>query len=129
MAETNKTALLLDDDSFLLDLYAKKFEQNGFDIVKTNAPDEALEKLRAGYEPTAIVFDIVMPGMDGYGFLETLQKEKLAPASVKIALTNQTQPEDIERAKQLGADGYIAKASAIPSETVEAVLSIIAQGK
>ncbi len=129
MADTPaaQKVLLVDDDQFLLDLYARKFEMNGFDPVKANSALEALEHLRTGLSPVAIVFDIIMPEMDGYGFLETLGKERLAPGAIKIALSNETEDGGVDRARALGAAGYIAKASSVPSETVQSVLSIMSE--
>ncbi|MDE2213043.1 MAG: response regulator [Patescibacteria group bacterium] len=122
---SSRSVLLVDDDAFLLDLYARKFQQSGFSVVKADTADEALGKLRDGLSPEAVVFDIVMPHIDGYEFLEIMNKERLAPSAVKIALSNQTSEEDVKRAKSLGAQACIGKASAIPSETVEQVLAIM----
>jgi len=59
--------------------------------------------------------------------LETIHKEKLATSSRIIVLSNQGQESDIEKAKALGAHGYIIKASAIPSEVYTETIRIIEQ--
>ena len=123
--ETNtESVLLVDDDTFLLDRYAQKFEMNGFRVVKTNSALHALEELRGGLKPSIIVLDIMMPDMDGYGFLQAMQNEKLAPQAVKVALSSMTDDPGVEKAKSLGADGYMAKASATPSEVIDAILAL-----
>jgi DNA-binding NarL/FixJ family response regulator len=38
-----------------------------------------------------------------------------------ITLSNQSSAQDIERAKKVGVDGYIIKATTIPSEVYEHV--------
>jgi len=124
-ADTRQSILLVDDDQFLLDLYARKFEMNGFAAVRAGSAIEALEKLRGGLTPVAIVFDIIMPEMDGYGFLTALKKDNIAPDAIKIALSNETEDGGVDRARELGADGYIAKASSVPSETVESVIKVM----
>ena len=63
-----------------------------------------------------------MPGMDGLELLKIIKQENLAPDSVIIMLTNQA--DDFEKAKALGVDGYIIKATTIPSEVVDQVLTI-----
>jgi len=131
MTEENKPqrkVLLLDDDQFLLNMYALKFQKSGYDVDSATSGSNALEKLRAGGIYDAIIFDVVMPAMDGFEFAETIKKEKLSPKSILVALTNQGQAEDIERGKKIGVDGYIVKASAIPSEVV-AEVSIILEKK
>ncbi len=59
-----------------------------------------------------------MPIMDGLEFLEKMRGENLAKDSVILILSNQGQSSDIDKAKKLGIDGYIVKATTIPSEVV-----------
>lgn len=119
-----KSIFLIDDDSFLLDMYALKFKECGLPVEAISDAQIALEKIRQGAKPDIILVDIIMPGMNGFDFLEALQKEKLLPEAQLVVLSNQGQPEDIDRATKLGAHGYIIKASAIPSEVCEKVLAI-----
>jgi CheY-like chemotaxis protein len=80
--------------------------------------------LRAGNKPDVILLDIVMPYMDGLELLKTIRTENLAPDAIVVMLTNQSQSSDIERAKELKVDGYIVKASTIPSEVLHEVEKI-----
>jgi two-component system chemotaxis sensor kinase CheA len=120
-----KSVMIVDDDQFLLNMYKLKFENSDYQVNAVTSGLMALEKLRSGIIYDAIIFDIVMPAMDGFEFAETVKKEKLAEKSALIALTNQGQPADIERGKNIGIDGYIIKASTIPSEVVKEVGIII----
>ncbi len=121
-----KLVYLIDDDSFLLDMYALKFKECGLPVEAVSDPKVALDKIRAGANPDIVIVDIIMPGMTGFDFLEALQKENLVPNARRIVLSNQGQQEDIEKATKLGATGYIIKASAIPSEVCDKVLAISA---
>ena len=114
--------LLVDDDQFLRDMYALKFKEKGFTVETAEGGQEALEKLRGGMQPKLLIFDLVMPGIDGFEFLERLQEEKLAEGAMKIVLSNQGQDSDMEKAKSLGATEYIVKANTIPSDVVAKVL-------
>jgi len=118
------TVLIVDDDKFLLDMYRKKFEQDGATVDVATNPDEALAKLRGGAKPDILILDIIMPSMDGVELLATIRKEKLSPDSVVIMLTNESSPEKIEKAKKLGIKGYIVKATRIPTEVVEEAVKI-----
>lgn len=116
--------LIVDDDRFLLDMYSLKFKESGCTIAAEPDSLKALQTLRDGLSPDVILLDIIMPGMTGFDFLEAMRSEKLAPNARIIVLSNQGQEEDIKRAMDLGADGYIVKASAIPSEVLEKTLAI-----
>ena len=120
MTEQNSspTVLLVEDDHFLLDMYSMKFTQGGFAVESCQSSSEALTSLRGGVKPAAILFDIVMPGDDGFSLLRSIKKEKLAQGACLIALTNQSSDPDRKQALELGADQYVIKASMIPSEVV-----------
>lgn len=121
--------LFVDDDKFLLDMYAVKFSKNNFDVHTSLNPEEALKKIRDGFEPDILLLDIVMPGMDGIELLSIIRKENLLKNSVIIILTNQGLPDDIAHAKKLNVDGYIIKATTIPSEVLSEVQRIYSSSK
>lgn len=123
MAEKYKV-LLVDDDRFLLEMYRKKFEENSVEVDVAVGSTEALAKLRDGAKPDILLLDIIMPALDGIELLETIRKENLIPDSTIIMLTNESDREKIEKAKELGIRGYIVKATSIPSEVVEETLKI-----
>lgn len=121
---------LVDDDRFLLDLYAVKFRNAGHEASVFSGGEELLATLRkeGAASPDAILLDLIMPGMSGFEALETMRKERLVPKAKVIILSNQGQDSDIEKAKKLSADGYIIKASAIPSEVLAETLRTIEAG-
>jgi two-component system chemotaxis response regulator CheY len=123
-----KSVLLVDDDKFLLDMYSLKFTQEGFAVTPCFSVREALEALRGGLKPDVILFDITMPGQDGFEFLKNVRDEKLAASSKLIALTNQSNDADRKHAEELGAQKYVVKASMIPSEVVTLVKNEIGLG-
>jgi CheY-like chemotaxis protein len=117
---------LVDDDRFLLDLYAVKFKNAGHEVTVFGSGEDLLTGLRkGGATPDAILLDLIMPGIGGFGALEAIRKENLAKGAKIIILSNQGQDSDLERAKKLLADGYIIKASAIPSEVLAETLRTI----
>jgi len=117
--------LIIDDDKFLLDIYTVKFKESGLVVDTAISGEDALEKLRENKNYDVILLDIVMPVMDGFAFLEKKKEEKLAPNSVVVILSNQGQISDIDKAKKYGINGYIVKASTIPSEVLKEVLNIM----
>ncbi|MBP6926173.1 MAG: response regulator transcription factor [Candidatus Pacebacteria bacterium] len=128
MAETateKHKILIVDDDAFLLDMYALKFSQSNFEVTTASNPEKALEILRGGLVPKIMLLDVLMPIMDGFQLLKVMQDEKLIPTTVKIILSNRGQQSDIKLGESLGASGYIVKASMTPSEVVTEVMKIV----
>ena len=123
MAKTY-SILMVDDDKFLLDMHKKKLEDAGNSVEAAVSADEALSKLRSDKTYDVIILDIIMPMVDGIELLEKIRQEKLSPNAAVIMLTNESDQEKINQAKNLGADGYIVKAAKIPSEVAEEVMKI-----
>lgn len=117
--------LIVDDDKFLLNVYAMKFQKDGFEVFTATDGANALQRVEEGLSVDVILLDIIMPSMDGLEFLKTIREKKLAQGSAVIILTNQSTSTDIEKAKALGIDGYIIKATTIPSEVVQEVTRIL----
>ncbi len=125
MPETKKLSILfVDDDKFLLDMYALKFSKNNFDVHTAQNAEDTLKLIRDGLSPDILLLDIVMPGMDGIQLLSVLRQENLIKKAVVIMLTNQGLSDDVARAKKLNIDGYIIKATTIPSDVMNEVKKI-----
>ena len=127
--ENTKKILFVDDDKFLLEMYALKFSKNQYEVNSAQGSEEALKIIRGGFVPDILLIDVVMPGMDGIELLNILRKEELIKKTVVIMLTNQGMPEDISKAKKLNVDGYIIKATTIPSEVLSEVDRIYTSSK
>lgn len=121
---SQRKIFIVDDDTFLLDMYSQKFSKVGYEVKSSESTDNALKMLRDGYMPDIMLVDIVMPGMDGLEFVSHVRKESLAQKTCVIMLTNQGASEDIAKAKSMNVDGYIIKATTIPSEVINEVEKI-----
>jgi CheY-like chemotaxis protein len=118
---------IVDDDKFLLSMYSMKFTKEGMDVTAISDPKEALDKFKEGLTPDILILDVVMPGMDGIELLEKIREAKLMTSAVVVILSNQGQQSDIDRAKAFNIQGYIVKATTIPSEVLREVLAIAAE--
>ena len=113
--------MIVDDDTFILNMYKIKFTKEGFTPTLATNGQEALDIVRTGFKPDVLFVDLIMPIMGGIEFLENIRKEKLIEDVPIIVLTNQSQVTDIDAAKKLGVKSYIVKATTIPSEIVDEV--------
>ena len=66
MTAGQKKVFIVDDDTFLLDMYSLKFSQSGYTVESALGPEAALEKLKSGYTPEVMLLDVVMPTMNGF---------------------------------------------------------------
>ncbi|MEN9920646.1 MAG: hypothetical protein RL538_539 [Candidatus Parcubacteria bacterium] len=120
--------LLVDDDAFLRDMYATKFAECGHVIDAADSAVGALSKLQQQTDFDVILLDMIMPGMTGVELIRTIRERHPDIKTKFIVLSNQGQQEDIDEAKEAGADGYIIKAESIPSDVVKKV-EALAKGK
>lgn len=116
--------LLVEDDTFLLGMYATKFELDGFKVIMAEDGEKAI---RAALKelPDIILLDIILPKLNGF---EVLKQLKLEPTTAKIPvilLTNLSQKDEIEQGLKIGAEDYLIKANFMPSEVVEKIKKIL----
>jgi CheY-like chemotaxis protein len=122
--------LLVDDDTFLRDMYATKFIECGHAVVTAVHATDALRIIEQGTDTfNLIIVDMIMPGMTGVELITELRKLHADSPVQFIVLSNQGQDQDIDEAKAAGAIGYIIKAQSVPSEVVRKVEQIIAEQK
>lgn len=120
--DMKKRILIVEDDSFVRDIYETKLSQEGFEVETAVNGMEAIKKMAEGENiPNLILLDIVMPFMDGLEMLKRVrEKEELRDIPV-IMLTNLSQKEDVESGLALGASDYLIKSHFTPSEVLEKI--------
>ncbi|MBP6881523.1 MAG: response regulator [Candidatus Pacebacteria bacterium] len=113
--------LLIDDDAFLRDMYAKKFTDCGYVTEVADGAVGALSKISRSQDFDMILLDMVMPGMTGVELIRAIKRDFPQMKAKCVVLSNQGQDEDIKEAKDAGAVGYIIKAETVPSDVVKKV--------
>lgn len=125
--EQKKVILLVEDDSFLSDMYTTKFTESGYDIKPAMDGQQGLDMLTGGLRPDIVLLDIVMPKMDGIELLTAIKKDEKLKNIPVVLLTNLGQETDIQKGMELGALDYLVKAHFTPSEVVKRVESLFAK--
>lgn len=106
----NKEKLLLvDDDEALLDLLCEVCTVAGFDYVKAKNGFEALDSLNANGDFSAILLDVMMPGIDGFQVCSRIKLDKVRNAIPVIMLTARDTYFDELKGYRVGADAYVTK--------------------
>ena len=83
-------------------------EQHDYNVAVANNGKEALEYLRE-HTPALIISDIVMPEMDGYEMCRKIKDKESLKSIPVILLTSLSDPVDVIRGLQCGADNFITK--------------------
>ncbi len=119
-----KTILLVEDDSFLIDIYTTKLKEEGFQVQVAIDGDECLRKIKET-KPDLLLLDIVLPSMDGWEILRKIKKDDSSNELKIIILSNLGQKGEVEKGLELGATKYLIKAHHTPSEVVEEIKKIL----
>ena len=116
--------LIVEDEPKTGDYLAQGLGENGFaaDIAR-NGVDGLHLATTGDYD--VIVLDVMLPGMDGFQFLQALRKNRDTPV---IFLTARDKVEDKVRGLELGADDYLVKPFAF-SELLARVRALLKRGK
>ena len=103
------TILIVDDSINVRRLLALTLEKAGYQVSQAKDGQDALDKLLGGLEPQAVICDIEMPRLDGFGFLAQI-RTKPALADLPIAmLTSRSGEKHRQLAMTLGAAAYFSK--------------------
>ena len=121
---TNKKILVIEDDSMIMDMYELRLGEAGYEVLKAKTGDEGLKQAKE-VKPDLILLDIIMPGLDGFGVLETLKKESATKEIPVLLLTNLAQEADQVKGKKLGALDYLVKADKTPFQIVEYINKLL----
>ncbi|MFA6096492.1 MAG: response regulator [Candidatus Paceibacterota bacterium] len=120
--------LIIEDDSYISDMYKIKLESDNFEVVIAEDGVIGLKQLEK-YKPDVILLDVVMPKVDGFSVLKTIKNNSEIKNIPVVMLTNLGQKDNVERGFELGASGYIIKAHFTPSEVVKKVKEILEKEK
>jgi two-component system chemotaxis response regulator CheY len=101
------TILVIDDSLMVRKQVGAALRGLGYSVVEAVDGLDALEKLESSPDTRLIVCDVNMPRMNGIEFLERLSAR--GSGVPVVMLTTEGQPELIQRAKSLGAKGWLVK--------------------
>ncbi|MGB7364903.1 MAG: response regulator transcription factor, partial [Rhodococcus sp. (in: high G+C Gram-positive bacteria)] len=112
--------LVVDDEPTIVELLSVSLKFQGFDVSTASGGPAALDVART-FKPDALILDVMMPDMDGFGLLRRLRADGIdAPA---LFLTARDSVEDKVTGLTMGADDYVTKPFSL--EEVVARLRVI----
>lgn len=91
----------------------------GYEVIETEDGPSALAAA-AAQAPDLILLDVMMPGMNGFAVFERLRADPGMRRIPVIMLTALAQRTDVERAVEMGVEGYVTKPFE-PAELLQAM--------
>ena len=111
-----KKILIVEDEKPLAQALQMKLRETGFDVITAGDGEEAMRKVNEDHFDL-ILLDLVMPKMDGFMFLEELQRKQSASVPV-LVLSNSSQEEDKKKAMSYGVLEFFVKANTQITEII-----------
>jgi len=115
---SKRSILVVDDDRSVRSYLSDFLTSCGYAVECAESGDQAVARLSAGYTPSLIVLDIVMPGINGIEVLESVKKSNSSIPVIILSAAGQT--KTVVDAMKMGAADFLVK----PFEEQELELAI-----
>jgi len=103
-----KTVLLVEDNEDNRIIYATALRYSGYDVLEAITGTQGVQLARDG-GPDLILMDISVPELDGWEATAILKADPVTRHIPIVAVTAHALPDDAERSRKAGCDGYLAK--------------------
>lgn len=100
--------LLIEDDPFFQKFYSFKLKEYKFEVDIARDGAEGLQFMSASV-PNLILLDLIMPNKDGFEVLTEMKKNPALVHVPVLVFSTLSQEQDVQKAVQLGAVGYVNK--------------------
>jgi CheY-like chemotaxis protein len=103
-----KAILVADDDPDILSIVSMSLETQGYTVYKATNGREAVD-LAKQHHPDLVLMDMMMPIVSGYEAVTELKADAATRDITIVGLSAKAMATDMERATDVGIDGYITK--------------------
>jgi DNA-binding response OmpR family regulator len=118
-----QTVLVVDDEPIVRDVVVRYLERDGYATLTASDGDTA-RTLIEGRQPSLVVLDVMLPGMDGLALCRWIRDRSAMPV---ILLTARGEEADRIVGLELGADDYVTKPFS-PRELAARVRTVLRRG-
>jgi two-component system chemotaxis sensor kinase CheA len=117
--------LVVDDSLTTRMLEHSILDAAGFQVGLASSAEEALDLLEV-HTYDLVLVDVEMPGIDGFTFIERIRADARLAHLPAILVTSLSSPEHLERGRQVGANGYIAKGDFDQGRMLDEIRALLA---
>lgn len=125
MNNQSKKILIVDDDEFLLGIYAKNFKDEEFEVFTAHDGEEAWNIIKSGNIPDVVFTGIIMPKMTGFELIAKMQSDEALSRIPVVVNSHRGRPEDQELAKSMNVDDFIIQGATTPFEAVRRIKLLV----
>lgn len=112
--------LIIDDEKSILKMYQDRLIMEQMEVL-TASDGESGIKMAKAEKPDVILLDIIMPKFNGLDVLQTIKNDTEIKNIPVFLLTNLPEECSGDKAKELGAAGYLVKAQYEPKMVVDVI--------
>ena len=122
----SESVLIIDDDKWIAMSTSMVLEAEGFEVHSALGGVQGLELART-LEPSLILLDVMMPGIDGWETLERLKDEPATRDVPVIVFTAREHSRGHEKCRELGGVEYVRKPFR-PESLIRSIRAHLANG-
>lgn len=100
--------LLVDDDRLNRLILRRILQHEGYELVETDSAESALVKYDE-FHPDLVLFDVILPGMNGFEACRELRRRHGAHAAPVIFITSKQESDDVVEGFSAGGVDYVMK--------------------
>ncbi len=108
MTSTQKTVMIIEDETDAAELFAEMMRVNGFRVIKMFSSAPAIPII-VQEKPDLILLDIMMPDISGLEVLRYMRREPELAHIPVIVVSAKSMPSDIKNGIEAGASMYLTK--------------------
>lgn len=119
LRDDSKQILIIEDDLIFARILIKMVHDRGFQVIVADDGESGIT-LAERFLPSAIILDVMLPRIDGWGVMRSLKDN---PATRHIPVHFITCLEERQKAMNMGAIGYVTKP--VNSEQMDSVFTVL----
>ncbi len=121
-----KTILVIDDNRLSREINCATLDGAGYKTITASEGNEGLSILKSG-KVDLVILDLIMPGLDGFGFLGVSKNDPQMKDIPVIVITGRDSQQEIAQVKALGAADCLVKYRMPPAVFLKAVKTILGE--
>jgi two-component system chemotaxis response regulator CheY len=119
--------MIIDDSRTVRALLRRLLSGAGYEVFEASDGDDGIERIRATPGLALVICDVNMPRMNGMDMVTELKRDPKTAALSVLMLTTESSRPSIEKARDLGAKGWVIKPFA-PDQLLKVVQKLVGAG-